>query len=295
MSSSAAATQAVLSPTLDNEAKFIATLLDAIRHKKLDLPSMPDVLIKVRRMSNDPKITAQKIANIVGADPALSARLLQVANGPLHRRRKPTLDLSTAVIQLGYALVLNLLTSLAMAQMYRPNVHPIVANQLRELWEHAAYVAALSHVFSKRFTRLSPDQAMLAGLIHDIGKLPILTRMEIFPELLNSPSIVKRLVKLLHPQVGRAMLEAWNFPPELVAVALEHENIERIGSSSPDYVDVVIAANLHSHSLRGEPFPIERWEQVPAFAKLGLTPDNIFDCLSNAQEEIAEIRALLSK
>lgn len=280
--------------TADLEDRFISRLLDDIRHKRIGLPTLPEVAIRVRKAASAPNVTAAQLAQLVGADPVLSARLLQVANSPLYRGNKSILNIQTAIARLGNSLVRNLITSVVVSQLFQAQVPSAIKHRLKTTWAHTIQVAAISHVLAHKFTRLMPEQAMLAGLIHDIGKLPILMQLEMFPGLLENEQTVDRLVTLLHPQIGKVILEAWNFPPEMVAVAAEHENLGRNPGPQADYVDVVLMANLYSHIGTSHHFGIAEWPSIPACSKLGLTAEQCLITLNDAQAEVMEIQKLLT-
>ena len=272
--------------------KFVAELLDDIKHNRLKLPVLPEVAIKVRQAVSDEQSTANHIARVVGTDAALASRLLQVANSPLFRGAAKIESVQAAITRLGIPQVRSLVTSLIMKQLYQSK-SPLLKSHMQKLWEHSTEVAAISHVLARKFTKLKPDEAMLGGLIHDIGALPILVKAEGFPELAGNEEALNEIVSKLHASIGRLILEAWKFPPELVAVAALHENLQR-DSEEVDYVDVVMVANLHSYIGSNHPHARANWASVPAFGKLNLTPEQSIKALEEAKADMAEMKALLA-
>jgi putative nucleotidyltransferase with HDIG domain len=272
--------------------KFVADLLDDIKNNRLTLPVMPEVAMKVRQAVNNENASAGQIAKIVGTDAALASRLLQVANSPLFRGASKIESVQSAIARLGVPQVRSLVTSLIMKQLYQSK-SPILKARMQKLWEHSTEVAAISHVLARKFTKLKPDEAMLAGLIHDIGALPILVKAEQVPELANDETALNEVIGKLHASVGRIILEAWKFPAELVAVAALHEDLQR-NSEQVDYVDVVMVANLHSYIGSNHAHARTNWGAVPAFAKLNLTPDQSIKALEEAKADMAEMKALLA-
>jgi putative nucleotidyltransferase with HDIG domain len=165
---------------------------------------------------------------------------------------------------------------------------------LRALWEHSTEVAAIAHALATQFTKLKSDQALLAGLVHDIGSLPILSRAEDIPELLNDEVMLDRIIQKAHTTVGEAILSKWNFSEEIIAVAAEHENLERDHSGAADYVDLVMVANLQSHLGSDHPHTQQDWSKVPAFSKLGLEPDTSVVDMDETNEAIQAARQALA-
>ncbi len=135
---------------------------------------------------------------------------------------------------------------------------------------------------------------MLAGLIHDIGALPILTRAEDHPELLEDEATLDRIINNVHTTIGAEILRKWNFPEELIAVAEQHEDLDRNSANGPDYVDVVIVANLQSLINSKHRHTEVDWNTVPAFGKLGLQPDVSVVDMDETNANIEAARAALS-
>jgi len=277
-----------------DEEKFLAELLKDIDNGNLVLPTLPEVALKVRETVDDPEVTAGKVADIIITDAALSARLLQVANSPLYRARTEIDSIQMAVTRLGTTLVRNLVTSLVMQQMFQATTD-VIDTRLRNLWEHSTQVAAIARVLAAPFRHLQAEQAMLAGLIHDIGALPIYVRAEDMPELLDDEAALDNLVMKLHTRLGKVIMEHWQFPEALVNVAAEHENLEYVSKDGkPDFVDLVIVANLQSRIGTDHPLANVDFSKVSAFTRLGIDPEiNIVDVEEN-KEQIAAIQSMLA-
>ena len=121
---------------------------------------------------------------VVGSEPALSARLLRIANSAsLNRSGKPVTDLRTAINRIGHNMVRSASISFAMAQIRKSNKLVGLEDQLQHLWKESTAVAALAFVLARNCTRVNPDEAMLTGMMHGIGKLYVLTRAVAHPEL----------------------------------------------------------------------------------------------------------------
>lgn len=272
--------------------QFLQELLQDLENNSLVLPTLPEVALRVRDAVDDDDASISDIAKVIATDAALSARLIQVSNSPLMRASKEIDNLDMAVNRLGMKLVRDMVISMVMEQMFQATSE-LTDKKLRQLWEHSMTVAAISHALAAQFTKLAPEQAMLAGLVHDIGALPILTKAEDYPELLENEAALDMIINKLHTRIGMAILKKWNFPAELVKVTAEHENLER-DSEQTDYVDVVTVANLQSYMGSDHPLAQKDWSNVPAFAKLGLSPEvNVIE-MEETAEDIREAQRLLS-
>jgi len=275
---------------MEPEEVFVNELIEDLESGSLQLPTLPEVALRVRDVVDDENASANQIADIIAQDAALSARLLQVANSPLYRGRQEIDRLSMVISRLGNKLVRNLVTSQVMKQMFQAT-NEMVDQRLRDVWEHSVQVAAIARVLASNTPGVLPDQAMLAGLLHDIGTLPILYRAEERDELLETPGLLDELIARLHTRIGGAMLKHWKFPDMLVAVAAEHENLERDHDGPADLIDVVQVANLQSHMDSDHRLAGADWSEISAFRRLGLDEDVNEIELSDV-EQIEEVQRL---
>ena len=273
------------------EAEFLQQLQEAIRQNRITLPTLPEVALRVRDEVDKDSATAQKVAQTIATDAAVSARLLQVANSPLYRGRVTIDNIQMAVTRLGNKLVRSLVVSLAMKQIFQATSDAL-DKRLRALWEESVQIAAISRVLAQSQPQLEKEQAMLAGLIHSIGSLPILTMAESFAELMADTEKLDQFVAHLNPIIGKQILETWGFPDTLILVPENYCNYSYDGGPQADYVDVVQVARLQS---LGDKVDLSDAEllQIPAFRKLGMEPEIEEINIEGVAEDIEEVRAAL--
>ncbi|MEJ1381583.1 MAG: HDOD domain-containing protein [Candidatus Sedimenticola sp. (ex Thyasira tokunagai)] len=273
-----------------SELEFQGALQNAISEDRIILPTLPEVALQVRDAVESEDTTAVQVAELVATDAALSARLLQVANSPLYRGRSPIDSIQVAITRLGNKLVRSLVVSLAMKQIFQATSDTL-DRRLRANWAQSVQIAAISRVLAQPLPQLDRDQAMLAGLIHNIGSLPILIMSETYPQLIENDSRLDYFVDQLSPAIGKQILEAWDFPNSLVQVAEHYKDFAYDGSIDSDYVDVVLVARLQAldiHQL--EEIDIT---QVPSFAKVGLEPEVEIVTIEGVAEDLAEVEEIL--
>ncbi len=246
-------------------------LIHAIENDELVLPTLPEVALKVREAAEDPDVGIPQISKVIGNDAALTARIIKVVNSPLLRSNKEITDLQMAVSRLGINYTCNLATGLAMEQMFQAT-SDVVDRKMREVWNKSTEIAGICHVLCRHYTRLMPDQATLAGLVHQIGVLPILTYAEEHNELLADSISLNHVIEQIHPIIGDKILRTWEFPELIAMVPSQYLNFSR-DSAKVDYVDIVQVATLQSYLGSEHPYTQLDWSQIPAFAKLGLDPD----------------------
>ena len=279
---------------MDIREQFLADIREDLLHDRLVLPRLPDLAIKIRSVVEDERSSAATVARITSVDAALSARLVYVANSPLHRRHTQVEDVQTAVARLGNNVVGNLVMGFAVHQLFQLDVSPTTRRRLQQLQQRNIQVAAYCHVLARKFTSLKPDVAMLGGLVHRIGALPLLIRAGSIPRLAADDEMVESVIDQMHKLVGKTILQSWGFPAHLVAVASEHEDIWRNPGPHPDYVDLVLVALLHQQvgkSLRLGGIDLAT---VPAVAKLGLSATQCIQTMKEAHDEVMEVQRMLS-
>lgn len=267
-------------------------LINLIESDKLVLPTLPEVALKARETAEDPDVSAAKLSKVVANDAALSARIIKVANSPLLRASRKIEDLLMAINRLGITFTANLITGLAMEQMFQAT-NDLVDRKMREIWSHSTEVAGIAHVLCRHYTKLKPDQATLAGLIHEIGALPVLTYAEEHEELLEDEELLNEIIKKIHPKIGVRILQAWDFPEELQSIPESYLNFDRNENDKPDYVDLVMVANLQSYIDKEHPFNEMDWETIPAFQRIGLETDVDSAEGEDLSEEMKAAMALL--
>ena len=270
--------------------RLLKELIDDLENERVVLPSMPEIALKVRDVVDNPDATSKQLADVISNDAALAAKLIQLANSPLLRGSKQIDSLNMAITRMGNSMVKNCVQSLIVKQLFTPSTE-ISKKLFQEFMDHSTEVAALSFTLAK-LARVKPDEALLAGLVHDIGALPIIKRAEEVPELLENDILLSTVIAELHTKFGKELLTRWEFPQEIIDVVSEHENISR-ESAQPDLVDVIIVANLQSYVDKNHPNSLVDWSTVPAFAKLGInTEESLFEELD--EETVSNLSQALT-
>ena len=256
---------------MSNLADKIKTdLMAAIDADKLVLPTLPEVALKVRDIAESDDSSVADLVKVISNDAAMSARLIRVCNSPLFRGSREIENLNMAVSRLGMAYTSNLAMGLAMEQMFQAT-SDMIDKRLRDSWQKSTEIAGICHVLAQHYTRLKPDQATLAGLVHGIGVLPILRYVE-DNDIQISNVMLDNLIDELHPRIGVRILQKWDFPKELQDIPVEYTNFDREVPKA-DYADVVMIANLQTLVGSEHPFTEMDWNKISAFTRLGLDPN----------------------
>lgn len=250
------------------ESKFLEELYASLQNNTLILPTLPEMALRIRDLVTDENSSLAEISKLINKEPAVAARLIQLANSPAFRTRSSINSVDMAVMRMGGDMIKNLVTAMVMEQLFQSTTD-VTDRKLRTYWRHAQEVSDIAINLAMDYRYLPSDQVMLAGLIHDIGVLPILTLAEDYPQLLEDEAKLDRLIDEAHVRIGTAILQHWNFSEELICVTREHENLQYQGGAKPDYVDLIIVANLRSDHKNAALARLDL-SAIPAFNKLGL-------------------------
>ena len=250
--------------------KIKQDIISAIDDDTLVLPTLPEVALKVREVAEDPDSAINQLVKVISDDAALTARLIRVCNSPLLRGAREIDNLNMAVSRLGMTYTCNLATSLAMEQMFQATSE-MIDRRMREVWQQSTEIAGICHVLATHYTKLKSDQATLAGLVLQIGALPILKYVE-DNDIQISSVMLDNIIDELHPLIGCKILEKWDFPEELKNVPLDSRDFTRSGTQA-DYADVVMVAKLQLLAGTDHPYNDMDWTTISAFNRLGLDPE----------------------
>ena len=268
----------------------------AIKTEKLILPTIPDVAMKIRRAINDNSANNMKIAKVVQMDPAITARLIHISNSPLYIGRKKIESCPEALTRLGLRAAQDLITSFSLKTVFKAKTK-LIRNRMHDLWTHSSYVASICAVLAHKTPGFDPDRAMLAGLIHDIGVVPILTLADRHPDLATDLEQLDRTIEKLRGEIGSMIMRKWNFPSDFEHVVLNAENWHRNEKDEPDYTDLVIVSQLHSFVGKVSIHKYPRMDTIPAYDKLvtgHLDADMSMNILEEAKDEIWQIQRMLT-
>jgi len=263
---------------------------------KLALPTIPDVSFKIRRAINDDKANNAKIARVVQTDPSITARLIQISNSPLYRGRRKIESCPEALTRIGLKASQDIITAFAMKAVFNAK-SMVIRKKMQELWAHSSYVASISAVFAHKTPGFDPDRAMLAGLIHDIGIVPILTYADKHPDILASPKDLIQIIKKLRVEIGIQIIRKWDFPSDFEDVISYSEDWYRDSGLAPDYSDIVMISQLHSYIGKVDIKKMPKMDELPAYQKLvsgNLDIDQSINILDLAKDEIEHIRQMLN-
>ncbi|MEW8167788.1 MAG: HDOD domain-containing protein [Candidatus Thiodiazotropha endolucinida] len=278
------------------ESRMTQVLIDDLNTNRLVLPSLPDVAVRVGRAMRDETTNARKLANIVQTDPAITTKLVRAANSPLYAGVTPVDSCAAAIVRLGADTTHKLVLTFALRELF--NTHSsVLKEQMRRLWEHSVKVSAICYVLAKISGRFNAEHALLAGLLHDIGNVAILSYAENYTEVANDNEKLMQVMHDLRGHIGSEILRSWGFIDDLILVTEEAENWFREHEGEGDYADLVIVSQLHTYIGSDKMKHLPTLDQVPAVKRLDLgelTPKLSLKILDKAEEKIARAKQMLT-
>jgi HD-like signal output (HDOD) protein len=153
-------------------------------------------------------------------------------------------------------------------------------------------VAALAYAVASRATKINADECMLAGLLHNVGKIYILARANRHDTLFKDSAALAQIMRDWHSNVGKAIVENWGFPEHISDAVADHENIDRT-AGLPDVTDVLTVAVMMS-GFAGHEADLElNMQGVKAFWRLELDNDKCVHIMADCKDEIAALRSAL--
>lgn len=264
-----------------------------LRNNRLVLPSLPEVAVRIRQMIDDGSTSAKKISQAVNTDPVIAAKLIKAANSPLFRGTKEFETSAQAIVRLGLQTTKQLVTTFTLKELFKAS-SPILKKRMDALWQHSIEIAAICYVLAKNARGIDPEQGLLAGLLHDIGVVPILMYADQYPSLIENPALLEKTIKELKPELGSVMLKRWGFNEEFVSVATHSENWRYQHEGETDFTDLVVVAHLHQMMLSEE--KAAKLYKVPAFRMLFPGENNtgqLSDIMEQARTQLEDTRQLL--
>jgi putative nucleotidyltransferase with HDIG domain len=227
-------------------SKMLASLVGSLQ----DLPSLPRTYAELRRILSDPEASIDHVVRVVELDVAICAKVLQLVNSAFFGVTREIVDIKTAVSYLGITILQNLVLSVEVFRTFRPNKE-IPGFSLEEFHQHCHLVARIASEIAQMGG--VPSAVVVAGLLHDVGKLVIAERApDHFARALAGErqdkrplfTIEEELIGVSHAEVGAYLLSLWGLPSPVVEAVAHHHHPERVPQDRLDMTSVTYISNL---------------------------------------------------
>ncbi|CAM4119174.1 MULTISPECIES: HDOD domain-containing protein [Shewanella] len=256
---------------MSSEHQLLVGLLKKLKADALILPTLPEVAMRVQEVVSRPDSSPKQVAEIIGQDAAISARMIKVANSAMYSRGIKAENINAAVTRIGLTQIKAIATSVAMEQLFI-STNEMVWEVMDEVWRASIEVTSAACALLLKYSKthkacgLNYDTLTLASLVHNIGALPVLTEAEANPHLFTSIEQLRALVRKMQGPLGRAVLKSWDFSPEVMEVVERWADLPYL-PEQVTYLDFVRAAAFYTGELRAGH---ELEERLDVFVKRGL-------------------------
>jgi putative nucleotidyltransferase with HDIG domain len=272
-------------------SEFIDGLTAELQAEDLVFPTSLNATMKIRQALNNPDISNDQVARIISAEPVLSAQVLKVCNSVMYNRSAERIsELRVATLRLGFSAVRNVAISVGMKQLAEHRAPGKISERMEGLWTRSLRVAALSYVVAKNLTKLNPDSAMVAGLLHDVGRFYILNRARHFGQQLVNENALWEVVDQWHALFGTAILKKWHIAHDIRDAIRNFGIADLPYSGKPGLDDIITAAGFLEGNFIATSLDAVNWEATPpALQHLQLDLEKCRILMDETREELALI------
>lgn len=268
-------------------------LLQGFAHHFIDddieVPVLPVVAIKLRQaMQKD--IGIKEAVEIIQLDPVISAKLIEVANCPLYISVNPVKSCFEAVNRIGLNATRSLVIGLSLNKIFTcTSIH--IKKHLDKLWKNSLHLSFLCRELASVSKQSNPEEALLAGLVCDIGTIPFLNYVSKLPDKYYNDKDIREAIPVVKGIVGAYILKKWDFADEFIQVPLSADNWFQSSGETLTYTDIVVLSKLHSKIGNKDQTDLPLITSIPAASKLKnitLSTENSLSILYDAEQKINE-------
>lgn len=273
--------------------KILEDIAKDLSGEEITFPTFLDITFQVRTALKDPNLSVDQLARLVGAEPLMSAKIIRMANSvALNPSGREVADVKNGIIRVGMEAVRTVSFAVAMEQLLKSKQMQPFEGLSRRLWEHTAHVAALARVLARKIARINPDEAMFAGLVHDVGVFYLMSRAAGFPELVADKVELHGLLVGWHDNIGHALLTALGSPEPVLQAVQEHETDREIVALR-NLSDVIYVANKIANRTSCWRDPQYEGEIDTSMLDDLFDAETLAEIVEESAEEVASLKAAL--
>jgi len=255
---------------VDIEANVIHKVFDDYQAGLIPVPSMPETAFQVRRLGNDPDVSMVDVAEIIERDPGIAGKIVAAANSVLVRGLVPVTTVRDATIRMGLRATCSLASSLAMRGLFRSN-NVMLNKMAHDIWAESVLVASMSRVLAENYhgpiRDVDVDKAFLVGLIHDLGRMSLLSYFDQLSIEISQVAIEGALKKM-GTMVSVLVLQHWDMDEDFVEASEVAGEWHLNETDRSIYVDLVTIARHQAAWLSGKTDNMPPVQALSAFGIL---------------------------
>ena len=262
-----------VSKHLKNNA-FFNRFLEHFNQDELNIPSFPDVALKLRRAIQQ-DVAISEVVKIINMDPVIAAKLIRIVNSPIYRTLNPITNCHNAINRLGLTTTRNVVTAISMQNLVKSETFNI-KKRIHNNWMQSVKISGISHTLARLTRKVDPEEALLAGLLHNIGVLPLLMFADTLPEESYGQADLDICIDELQGHIGSLILEKWEFPDKFLKIPVNTSYWFENTGTELSLTDIVLLAKFHNALTHPGNTELPIISTLPAFQKLGnqtLTPE----------------------
>ena len=217
--------------------KFAPEEIGSLLNDLGDIPTLPSIATTIMEKTLDTKVNARQIAQMVEKDQALAIKVLKVANSPFYRRIKEISTIRGAVVLLGFNVLKSIVLSISVINLF--NEKDKRALDFYKFWQHSIACAVCAKAIANKVFPSSAEDAFIAGLLHDLGKVvadQLICNKGEYSEVLevmnransNIIQVETKIMGIDHATLGKFLMEKWNLPSHLSKTIEYHHNLDEI-------------------------------------------------------------------
>ena len=257
---------------VDMKMSFVSEVLDAFKGDKVQIPSLPEIALNISSAIEEDDVSFKQLAGLLQTDPAIAARVIQVANSAIYGGGEHVDSIQTAITKIGLKAVHAVVLCVVMRELFTPK-SALIKKSMARFYEQSIRIGVICYDLAKHIKGFDPDHGFLVGLLHDIGTIPILVIADEHPDLSRQAGNLDVTLTQLKSHIGAIMLKQWQFADEYSHIA-QHAHDWQREASEADYCDLVQMAILHAQFVGGPKCDAPVLSEVPAFKRLGLDEFN---------------------
>jgi HD-like signal output (HDOD) protein/signal transduction histidine kinase len=218
------------------------------------LPAMPQILVKLLGHLQADDLGMQELAALIAQDAGITGKILAVANSSAYHRNNRGVNLEQSLVALGTDMIKTLVISDSVFQTFNSFPHS-GSTDLRAFWKNSLTAATIARELARRLDYAQPEEAYLAGLLHNVGRLALLaTAPKEYAFNFNARddedlcAVEQRTLQITHAEAGAWLIERWQLDSFLAdSVLYHHEPSERLEAAHPLIRIVRLAHLLATH------------------------------------------------
>ena len=276
--------------------QFLSKLQGDIASGAVEIAGFPDPCMRLLVALKDDFVSSQTLERLVRSDPALTARVISMANSAAFQSATgPTHALGGAIARIGLAALRTVVLAYAFSSLRDIKLYKPVQGRMGEIWARSVALATLARALSLRVEgrRIDRDALILGGMLSGVGKIYLLAEMAAHEDVLNDFAAAEHLLQTWHVKLTRTMLKNWQFPESVIRAATTYENAKDPNSDDP-VADLLYIAGIFVDSKNDTTSIGARLPLVAPAMRLGIAKVDPDEVLSAAAQEAASFGGALA-